>query len=285
MLGVEDSSCHAHGKPEQEFEFAILGSLSVKNRNGPVRISSPKLRVLLTSLLLRPNRPVTITQLTCRLWGENPPECPRRAVQLYVTRLRAALGSSRDLLNTVPSGYQLTITPHQLDLLGFEELVAAATSSRDDSERARLLHAALELWRGEPCEDVAFDYSPSADFRRLTESRLQAEEAYIDVKLRLGEHRDLVSRLRRLTTEAPLRERFWVQLINVLHVLGRQAEALATYASIASRLADELGVHPGEELRAAHMRVLADDVDPAVSGCRPESCSCARWKPPASFTG
>ncbi|WP_409494316.1 BTAD domain-containing putative transcriptional regulator [Amycolatopsis sp. cmx-11-12] len=273
----------------RELEFAILGPLSVKHGNHPIKISSPKLRVLLSSLLLMPNRPVTISQLTSRLWGDDPPECPRRAVQLYVTRLRAVLGPSRELLTTVPSGYQLTIAPDQLDLLDYEELVAAAANSRDDSERARLLSAALELWRGDPCEDVAFDNSPPADLRRLTESRLQAEEDYVDAKLRLGEYGDLVGRLRRLTTDAPLRERFWVQLIGVLHSLGRQAEALATYAAIASRLADELGVHPGEELRAAHTRVLADDIDPVVPNGRSVSASpvVPRQVPPgtAKFTG
>jgi len=289
MLGVEDSSRNSREKLDQDVEFAVLGALTVKHGNQSIRISSPKLRALLSLLLLMANRRVTITQLTGLLWGDHPPECPRRAVQLYVTRLRTVLGTSRTLLHTVPGGYQLTIKPSQLDLLGFEAKIAAAASCRDDYERALQLDAALELWRGEPCEDVAFDNLPSADFHRLTEARLQAEEDYVEAKLRIGEYGDLVSRLRRLTADAPLRERFWVQLISVLHALGRQAEALATYASIASRLADELGVHPGEELRAAHQRVLADDVGPLAPSHRtdPTHPVVPRQLPPdtAKFSG
>ncbi|WP_158888061.1 AfsR/SARP family transcriptional regulator [Amycolatopsis anabasis] len=289
MMGEKNRSRNELEQMSHDVRFSILGTLTLTCGDRNVQVGSPKLRVLLATLLLSPNRAVPLTRLAMQLWGDTPPEDPRRAIQLYVTRLRAALDSSRDLLTTVPGGYQMTLNADQLDLLRFEERIDAALQSTDDEERVQWLHEALILWRGEPCEDVPFHDSHFAELSQLAERRLQFEEDYIDIQLRLGRHTDLVPRLRRLTAIAPLRERFWVQLMHTLQSMGRQAEALQTYALIAARLADELGVDPGEELRAAHQQVLAHDANSTASACAPTTtCPVVpRQLPPdtARFTG
>nr|WP_264085107.1 BTAD domain-containing putative transcriptional regulator [Kibdelosporangium phytohabitans] len=218
------------------------------------------MRVVLVTLLLSANRPVSMPYLVDRLWDGSPPAAAQKAVQLYVTRLRAALGSGRALIQTVPGGYQLNVAADQLDLLRFENLVAGAEQAPDQQTCADMLREALDLWRGEPCPDVVSDVLHADDLPRLVERRLMVAERHAELELTLGRYTEAVPRLRILVAEASLRERFWVQLIRALHGAGRRAEALSAYREIAGRLAEELGVDPGSDLRAAHQAVLNDEV-------------------------
>ncbi|WET81649.1 BTAD domain-containing putative transcriptional regulator [Amycolatopsis sp. QT-25] len=246
--------------------FSVLGPLAISHHGEPVELTTAKLRVLLVTLLLSPNRPVPLPALIDRLWDGPPPAHEAKAVRLYVTRLRAVLGPARDLVRTVPGGYQIDVRPDQLDLLGFEQLVAQADDTEVPSARAGLLRAALALWQGSPCPEVTSDLLRSDDLARLAERRFLVEERCADLELTLGKHDELVPRLRALVAETGLRERFWAQLVLALHGCGRRAEALEAYRTIAARLADELGVDPGEDLRAAHQVVLTDGVPETAIG-------------------
>ena len=53
--------------------------------------------------------------------------------------------------------------------------------------------------------------------------------------------------------EHPLNERLAGQLVTVLYGAGRQADALAAYERVRSRLGDELGVPPSAALQAIHL--------------------------------
>ena len=59
-----------------------------------------------------------------------------------------------------------------------------------------------------------------------------------------------------LVRQHPLHEKLAGLLMRALAATGRQAEALAAYETVRGRLADELGIDPGAELRAVHLEVL-----------------------------
>jgi tetratricopeptide (TPR) repeat protein len=65
--------------------------------------------------------------------------------------------------------------------------------------------------------------------------------------------------LRELTAEEPLNESAHARLMLALAASGRQAAALDVYSEVRRRLAGELGIEPGPELRAAHRQVLRQD--------------------------
>ena len=89
-------------------------------------------------------------------------------------------------------------------------------------------------------------YSPllSAEMVRLEELRVTAVEQRIEVDLAVGQHHQLIAELTYLTTEHPLRERLWHQLMLALYRAGRQADALRAYQKARHILADEFDGQP-----------------------------------------
>jgi len=104
-------------------------------------------------------------------------------------------------------GYAISVAPAQLDLTRFTQLTADAACA-GPAIRSRLLTTALELWRGPALEGIPSPVLQRAEVPRLEELRLDAVELRIDADLELGRHAALVSELRSLTAQHPLRERF-----------------------------------------------------------------------------
>ena len=111
------------------------------------------------------------------------------------------------------------------------------------------------MWRGPPLADLADEPFAQTEIARLEEQRLAALEARVEADAAAGRHAELVSELRRLVGEHPTRERLAGQLMLALYRCGRQAEALDAYRQArAQKLAGELGVEPGPELRRSRRR-------------------------------
>ena len=91
-------------------EFRILGPLEVRGEQGAVALGAIKPRAVLAVLLLHPNEPVSAERLAVALWGEDAPADATRTVQVYVSRLRKALGDP-ELIATTPAGYRLRVRP------------------------------------------------------------------------------------------------------------------------------------------------------------------------------
>jgi hypothetical protein len=90
--------------------------------------------------------------------------------------------------------------------------------------------------------------------------RVSATLAYADLATALGRHEQAVSRLRALVDDEPLHEGLHSRLMLALAGSGQQGAALGQFADLRARLADELGIEPGPEIAAAHLRVLRQDV-------------------------
>ena len=241
-------------------EFRILGRLEVVDDGRVVPVERQRARAVLAFLLLHANEPVSADRLIDEVWGPEPPKSAAASLQNYVSHLRKALG--RDVLVTEASGYVLRVDPERFDLARFERLVAEARQE-EPRERAEKLRAALALWRGAPLEDLAFESFAQPAIRRLEESRLEAIEERIEAELALGRD-DLAGELEELVEQHPLREQFRAQLMRALYAAGRQADALAAYRNARRMLQDELGLEPGEALRALERKIL--DQDPSLRG-------------------
>ncbi|PRX67703.1 DNA-binding SARP family transcriptional activator [Nonomuraea fuscirosea] len=236
--------------------FSVLGPLTAVQDGTPVPVTVGKLRVLLATLLLRPNEVVPADLLAERLWGRRAPVNPRKVLRTYVVRLRQTL-DLRDVIVTMPDGYLVRLRTDQLDLLRFRALLHEAGQAGDPLTERRLLHEALALWRGPVGAGVASETLQQIDVPPLAELHVHTLERRIELDAGLGEHASLVAELQALTTEHPFRERLWAQLMTALYRTGRQAEALETYRTVFRLLQDELGIAPNAELRRLHQAMLA----------------------------
>ncbi|WP_170067930.1 AfsR/SARP family transcriptional regulator [Lentzea guizhouensis] len=231
-------------------EYRVLGPLEVLSDGVAVPVPAGRCRVLLATLLLRPNQVVSIDVLVDRLWDGEPPSPDRahKTLHTVVMRLRQALGDA-DCVRTSTGGYLAEVAADALDLTRFRRLVAAGD-----------LAAAVRLWRGPMLLDVRSDTLHRHDVPLVTEEWVHALERRIGADLDAGRAAEVVPELRGLTAQHPFREAFWGQLVLALAMSGQQERALAAYQEIRTLLADELGVDPGDELQAVHRRVLAGPV-------------------------
>jgi YVTN family beta-propeller protein len=243
-------------------EFRLLGPIEAEGENGALALGSGKQRALLAVLLLNANTPVRREALIDALWGEDPPATADHGLDVYVSRLRKALGTEAALV-TRPGGYMLRIEVDQVDAARFERRVGegrAALRAGDPSAAADALADALRLWRGPALADVRDELAGRIEGERLEELRLGATEDLFDAELALGRHEWLVPELQSFVARHPLRERPRRQLMLALYRSGRQADALAAYQDARRTLLDELGVDPSPELRALERQILEHDL-------------------------
>ncbi|MEU8260355.1 BTAD domain-containing putative transcriptional regulator [Micromonospora sp. NPDC048999] len=237
--------------------------MEVRDGDQVVEVAGTRLRALLIRLALDPGRPVGVNALADALWGDTPPTDTANAVQSLVSRLRRAVPGLGVLSG--PAGYRLDLGPDDVDVKRFERLTRAgqeALRGGDAGPALATLREALALWRGPALVDVADAAYAIAAAGRLNELRLTAQEGRIEAELRLGHPAQLVAELDELTAAHPLRERLAALHMRALAAAGRPAEALTAYERIRQRLADELGVDPSPELRAAHLALLRGEAAP-----------------------
>jgi DNA-binding SARP family transcriptional activator/tetratricopeptide (TPR) repeat protein len=248
----------------ERVEIRVLGpfELSIGGRRAP--LSGGRQRVMLAVLAMSAGQPVSVDRLVDAVWSERLPADGRRSVHTYITRLRATIGA--DVIATEPAGYRLRVDPDDVDALRFRRLVEKAASQPAD-ERAMLAEA-LDLWRGAPFDGLASTWLHGFEASRLEERRLTALERRAEIDIASGRAVDVVADLSDLVSEHPLREPLWARLLLALARTGRQAEALERYEVVRSRIADELGVDPGSELRQIHSEIVTG-VGPSAVGAPP----------------
>ena len=206
---------------------------------------------LLAFLLLNANRAVSADALVDAMWGPSRDGGAKR-LQMAIARLRKALEplgtANGNVLRTVSGGYRLAVAPGELDADLFAERVRDSRLALEEAKPARsseLLTEALELWRGPPLAEVAFEDFAQGEIRRLEELRLVALETRIEADLQLGRDAQLIGELEALLADHPTRERLVGQLMIALYRAGRQAEALDVYQRTRTHLASELGLELG----------------------------------------
>ncbi|MEV4434118.1 transcriptional regulator [Streptomyces sp. NPDC049585] len=290
-------------------DFQILGQVAATAGDRAVALDGAKQRTVLAALLLAHGKVMPDERLTTLVWGWEPPATSTNQLYTYVSRLRTRLGADV-ALERVGAGYRLDIGDAPLDWDAFRRLAEAgradlAAGRYEDASRH--LADALALWRGPALTGVT-EHLAEAEGPRLEEARLAALEHHAEAALALGRHGEMVPALTRLVHQHPVRERLRCHLMTALFRSGRQADALAVYEQGRAVLAEELGIDPGDELRALHQAVLTGTLSPeqgAVPAGGPVGSHPFRWghlpavagggttghqpatcpAPPADFTG
>jgi DNA-binding SARP family transcriptional activator/ABC-type transport system substrate-binding protein len=242
-------------------QFRVLGRLEADVDGRPVDLGGTRQRAVLAVLLVHANEPVPTDRVVTDVWGEDAPPTAAKTAQVYVSRLRRALGD--DAIETTQAGYVLRAPPGAVDEHEVEALRSRAREATA-GEAGTLLREALALWRGSPYADLRYEDALQAEIARLEELRAATVEERIDADLAAGRAGELVPELEALVREHPLRERLRGFLMLALYRSGRQSEALEVYRDGRSRLGEELGLEPGPELRELERAIL--EQDPSLAG-------------------
>ncbi|GGP86508.1 SARP family transcriptional regulator [Saccharothrix coeruleofusca] len=242
-------------------EFKVLGPLEVLGEEGRVNPGGRKQQHVLATLLLASGNMVPVDRLVEAVWAGRPPTTAAHQVRKTVADLRRRLGD--ELIVTDGPGYRLVLCEEQLDLNLFNLRMARAAeaiASSLASNAAAQLDLGLRLWRDSALCGLGGPVLGPA-IVQLNERRLVACEQLNELRLALGEAASVLTELRAMVEQYPLRETLHRQLMIALYRTGRQAEALRAFADARALLADELGVDPGPQLQRLHEQILRGDLD------------------------
>jgi DNA-binding SARP family transcriptional activator/tetratricopeptide (TPR) repeat protein len=256
-------------------EYRVLGPLEVRADDRVLDLGGLRQRRILAMLLLHADRVVSVTRLAEAAWTEETPATTRRQVQNRMAALRSVLTPAGGFIDTAADGYLLRVRPGELDAHVFDDLLTRGRAAGDPA----VLRRALGLWRGPALADLD---SPvlAREAAALDEQRLAAVEDCVELELAAGRYEALVGELSDLVRANPLRERLVGQLMLALHRSGRSDTALAAYDELAGRLAEELGLDPGAELRR-----LRDALEPLPGSPPPTHVPAQLPADVSSFTG
>jgi DNA-binding SARP family transcriptional activator len=276
-------------------ELGFLGPFEVRIDGGaPVAVGGARQKALLAVLALHANEVVSTDRLIEELWGDNAPATAAHTIQVFVSRLRAALAGAAGRLVTKAPGYMLVLGADDIDGSRCERLydrARAALAAGDARGAVELLREAELLWRGPPLADFTYEPFAQAAVAQLEELRVTCREELVDAELATGQHAAVVSKLEALVREQPLRERPYAQLMLALYRCGRQAEALEVFQRARRIFIDELGLEPSPALRGLEEAVLRHDPSlearspvPTAGRERDQEATALRRPPPIPWT-
>ncbi|MFJ2261098.1 BTAD domain-containing putative transcriptional regulator [Streptomyces sp. NPDC087844] len=268
---------------------------------GPVRgwlagteldLGPPQQRATLAVLLVRAKRPVPVGDIVDVLWGQDAPPSAANVIHRHVGMLRRlfepGLSNRAEGQRLVrgSAGYRLRVGVDDVDLSRFRHLretAREADGAGGPEETVKRLAEALSLWQGPVAAGIPLTARSHRVFTALDREYLTTVREAAETALRHGVPQHVVPVLERCAARYPVDERVHADLALALAATGHQAEALDVCRIVRTRLAEELGVTPGPELRAAHARVL-EGGGPARVVARPREDTSATAPPGRALT-
>ncbi|WP_408899345.1 BTAD domain-containing putative transcriptional regulator [Nocardioides sp. R1-1] len=198
-------------------------------------VPGERTRTLLVSLARAGGRIVPEDRLIEEIWGEGAPARPTKALQVVVSRARAATGP--EVVERAGHGYRLALGPDDVDLWTRERAIEAARTA-----------AAAGAW------SEAAAYLPQLEGVPALAGRILSG---------LGRHEEALPLLEEAGCAGD--EPALAALLRSESAVRGAPAALARYERHRASLSDRLGVDPSPELQALHRELLLRD-SPERSG-------------------
>jgi DNA-binding SARP family transcriptional activator len=282
-VAFADSSTATRGSgvPAAGLWLRILGPMEAWRDGAALALGPPRQRAVLGLLALSAGTSVHRDTLVDALWRNDPPAAAVNEVQACVGRLRAKLDPGRSprdprgLLVSMGTSYRLQLADYELDWLAFQDLFGQAAATAAAGETAACLglyERAMRMWQGMPLADV------DALRRHLAVTEAQrvwatAVADFAHAAVGSGMVELVLPDLWRWAERDPLNEKAHALLMTALAEAGQQAMALTIFIDISERLDAQLGLRPGPDLSAAHLRILRQEVPNARTATSTENVS------------
>lgn len=240
----------------------LLGGLVVEGLSAS-ELGSRKARTLVKVLALARGAAVSVSTLTEVLWDDDPPARPSDQISVLVSRLRKVLGADRLARSDV--GWSLRV-----DWLDVDELLVLVGQAAEALDSGRLAvaragaGAALALARDSVLPDDEGEWL-EADRAAAAAAVTRARGLAASAALRGGDFVAAELAAESALAHDPYDEVALRTLMQAQVAEGRPASALASYARVRERLAEELGVSPGAATEALHTAVLMGTSDPPLA--------------------
>ena len=216
-------------------------------------------QALLAALAAARGRTVPVERLVAQVWGDDTPANPAKALQVLVSRVRAACGPEAVVRDGV--GYRLGAPADAVDALVLKREVddagrllgSDAVAAREAAGRAlALVDGSLVTDDGDTgvLAAVRREASRDAEAARLLGARAAS---------RLGDHADALAGLEEGHNGHPEDESLLADLLHSEAAVRGAGAALERFEEFRERLRDRLGTDPGEELQRVHGDLLAQD--------------------------
>lgn len=263
---------------DTSLRMQILGSLRLWRGDAELDIGPRQQACVLALLLAREGRPTSTAELIDLIWGQDAPASAVNVLHKYIGTLRRLLEPALPVRGTGSyllrrgNGYLFTAGPGMLDLVSFRDFVASAESALSQRREEAALDdyvAGLELWTAPAADGLAQGPAAMGVFAALNNLFFDTCTAAAELALSLGHPERVLTALQLAASMAPLHEPVHASLIASLGAAGRQVEAISVFRTVRVRLADELGLDPGQALEAAHQRVLTNSPTDRVVSVEP----------------
>ena len=270
--------------PAPGIQLAIFGGLRLWRNGHEAAIGSRRQRIVLAELICAAGNVVGLTTLVDALWGQDPAASAVNQVHRIVGQLRRTLEpglsphSAGTTILKAGVGYRLVTERVQCDLFQMRNLTHEARILLAGGKRqaaGERYGRALQLARGALFGGLHSEVETRPEFLAIEQERVATAVAAVDLAITDGGDSELLAVVAIIAASSPLNEPLHARLIRLLNASGRRADALSAFDAIRCRLADGLGVDPGQELNETYRELLvADSADgprgtPATSVPRP----------------
>ena len=255
---ARSSPPRTHG-PVTDPELRLLDGVTWRGR----AIAGDRLAAVLAALALEPSG-VGDAGLVARVWADDEPDHPHKALQVLVSRVRARTDAS--VVARYDGGYRLGVATSDLDAWVLSRRVTQARAALDAGDAA----AALDLLTGlrDWSIDDADGDGPLAELRsRARRDRSSADQVRGIALARVGRHAEALPLLVAAHARHHDDAETLAALLRAEAATIGAAVALGRYETYRADLADRLGIDPDPTLQRLHRELLSAD-DPVRTGLR-----------------
>jgi two-component SAPR family response regulator len=257
--GDEATPVEAVALPEGTPVVRCLGTLQMERDAKPLRKGwRSKARELVAFLAAHPDG-VSKDRIIDVLLPDLDPGPADEEFWRLTSKIRSKVRARDDVRKYVEKAeesFRLEPGAWWVDVWEFERLVREAEPAPRD-EQFNMLKAALDLYRGDFCDDTYYSWAEPVR-ERLRRTFVRAAARVAELLSETGEHDDALNVLNRATTAEPINEELCCRAMALEAVTGHSARALLRYKTLVRVLNEQIGVDPQSATQELANRIEVD---------------------------